>query len=276
MPQLSLYQTEEDELNVVNAAFEAGCWIVPDLDYEAPEAQVLKTGESFKQARRDERHFFILHKRFMRSPLHMRQILKHGRNVFYVSPSEGGPFLEFLGGGIIEDNESEEEEWIAACAGAGQAAATRAFAAAEDGGSHRPRLLHRLGRSASRPISPPAPPTTSPASSTSRPASASAATPVQANSGSPQAPKLPTKPKNCRLASTYNAALVDMEAAAIARLAACADPFLCIKASATARRQTPRFQSFPVPERTISKPFVSVFMQHCDLGTGPPHPDGRK
>jgi hypothetical protein len=106
MPQLSLYQTEEDELNVVNAAFEAGCWIVPDLDYEAPEAQVLKTGESFKQARRDERHFFILHKRFMRSPLHMRQILKHGRNVFYVSPSEGGPFLEFLGGGIIEDNES--------------------------------------------------------------------------------------------------------------------------------------------------------------------------
>src|SRR5580692_10848116 len=29
---------------------------------------------------------------------------------------------------------NEEEEWIAACAGAGQAAATRAFAAIEDGG----------------------------------------------------------------------------------------------------------------------------------------------
>ena len=29
---------------------------------------------------------------------------------------------------------SEDEEWIAACAGAGQAAATRAFAAIEDGG----------------------------------------------------------------------------------------------------------------------------------------------
>ena len=29
---------------------------------------------------------------------------------------------------------TEEEEWIAACAGAGQAAATRAFAAIEDGG----------------------------------------------------------------------------------------------------------------------------------------------
>ena len=28
----------------------------------------------------------------------------------------------------------EEEEWIAACAGAGQGAATRAFAAIEDGG----------------------------------------------------------------------------------------------------------------------------------------------
>ena len=50
------------------------------------------------------------------------------------------------------------------------------------------------------------------------------------NSGSPPAPRWPPYTEKRRLASAYNAALVDMEAAAVARLAAMRGiPFYCIK-----------------------------------------------
>jgi hypothetical protein len=90
---------------------------------------------------------------------------------------------------------NEEEEWIAACAGAGQAAATRAFAAIEDGGPID--LVFSIGwAGALAPKSLPAPRTTLPASSTSAPASASNCDAGAANSGSSPAPRWPTQPKS--------------------------------------------------------------------------------
>ena len=66
---------------------------------------------------------------------------------------------------------NEEEEWIAACAGAGQVAATRAFAAIEDGGPID--LVFSIGwAGALRAEIAQARPTMSPASSTCAPASA--------------------------------------------------------------------------------------------------------
>jgi adenosylhomocysteine nucleosidase len=124
---------------------------------------------------------------------------------------------------------NEEEEWIAACAGAGQAAATRAFAAIEDGGPID--LVFSLGwAGALRPEL--------------EPGSAHNVGGVidvrtgerfrcDAESGDQwlvTAPAVVNEGEKLRLARAHSAALVDMEAAAIARLAAMRQiPFYCIK-----------------------------------------------
>jgi adenosylhomocysteine nucleosidase len=124
---------------------------------------------------------------------------------------------------------NEEEEWIAACAGAGQAAATRAFSAIEDGGPID--LVFSIGwAGALRPEM--------------TPGSAHNVAGVidvktgerfrcDAESGDQwlvTAPAVAGPDEKLRLAKAYNAALVDMEAAAIARLAAMRQiPFYCIK-----------------------------------------------
>ena len=124
---------------------------------------------------------------------------------------------------------NEDEEWIAACAGAGQSAATRAFAAIEDGGPID--LVFSIGwAGALRPEI----------------ASGSAhnvAGVIDVRTGErfhcdvgagdlwlATSPKVASRAEKRRLASTYNAALVDMEAAAVARLAAMREiPFYCFK-----------------------------------------------
>jgi len=124
---------------------------------------------------------------------------------------------------------NEEEEWIAACAGAGQAAATRAFAAIEDGGPID--LVFSLGWAGAL-------------RSDLAPGSAHNVAGVidiktgeryrcDAEAGDEwllTAPAVANADEKLRLARTYKAALVDMEAAAIARLAAMREiPFYCIK-----------------------------------------------
>jgi len=106
MPELQLYQTELDELKLVKAAFTEGCWMVPDSNYQTPEAISLRTVEQYLASRKNERHFFILNKLFSRLPFQMRKISKDGKIVYYISPSQGGPFLEFMGGGVIQDEKT--------------------------------------------------------------------------------------------------------------------------------------------------------------------------
>jgi adenosylhomocysteine nucleosidase len=124
---------------------------------------------------------------------------------------------------------NEEEEWIAACAGAGQAAATRAFAAIEDGGPID--LVFSLGWAGAL-------------RSDLAPGSAhNCAGVIDVNTGERfrcdaesgdqwlvTAPAVANEAEKLRLAKAYSAALVDMEAASIARLAAMRQiPFYCIK-----------------------------------------------
>jgi adenosylhomocysteine nucleosidase len=124
---------------------------------------------------------------------------------------------------------NEEEEWIAACAGAGQQAATRAFAAVENGGPID--LVFSIGW----------------AGALQRDIAAGTAHNVvgvvdvktgerfhcEAGAGElwlATSPKVADRSEKLRLASAYSAALVDMEAAAIARLTATRGiPFYCIK-----------------------------------------------
>jgi adenosylhomocysteine nucleosidase len=124
---------------------------------------------------------------------------------------------------------NEEEEWIAACAGAGQAAATRAFAAIEDGGpvdlvisvgwagALRPELVPGSAHNVGGVID----------------VKTGERFRCDAESGDQwlvTAPAVANADEKQRLASAYKASLVDMEAASIARLAAMRQiPFYCIK-----------------------------------------------
>lgn len=124
---------------------------------------------------------------------------------------------------------NEEEEWIAACAGAGQAAATRAFAALEDGGPID--LIFSIGwagalRAGLSPGS---------AHNVAGVIDIQTGERFACDAGAGElwlvtSPKVADEAEKRRLASAYRASLVDMEAAAIARLAAMRGiPFYCIK-----------------------------------------------
>jgi len=122
-----------------------------------------------------------------------------------------------------------EDEWMAACAGAGQDAATRAFAAIEDGGPID--LVFSVGWAGAL------------RGSVAPGAAYNIAGVVDIRTGErfncdAEAGELwlVTSHRVCdeeekrRLASTYGAGLVDMEAAGVARLAAMREiPFYCIK-----------------------------------------------
>jgi len=122
-----------------------------------------------------------------------------------------------------------EEEWMAACAGVGQAAAARAFAGIEEGGPIS--LVFSVGWAGAL-------------TGGALPGSAhNAAGVIDARTGERfhcdadagplwlvTSPKVADQAEKLRLAGAYSAALVDMEAAAIARLAAMRGiPFYCIK-----------------------------------------------
>ena len=143
---------------------------------------------------------------------------------------------------------TEEEEWIAACSGAGQPAATRAFAAIEEGGPID--LVFSIGWAGAL-------------RAEIAPGTAhNAAGVIDVRTGErfrcdagagdlwlATSPAVVNAQEKRRLASAYNAALVDMEAAAIARLAAMRGiPFYAIKGVSDALTdRLPDFNRFLTP-----------------------------
>jgi adenosylhomocysteine nucleosidase len=139
----------------------------------------------------------------------------------------------------------EEEEWIAACAGAGQDAATRAFAALEDGGPID--LVLSIGWAGALRADVPA----GSAHNVGGVIDARTGERFLCDAGAGElwlvtSPIVADEMEKRRLANTYHAALVDMEAAAIARLAAMREiPFYCIKGvSDGVRERLPDFNRF--------------------------------
>ena len=124
---------------------------------------------------------------------------------------------------------NEEEEWIAACAGAGQAAATRAFAAIEDGGPID--LVFSIGWAGA--LIPSAAAGT--AHNMAGTIDMLTGDRFRCDAGAGElwlvtSPRVADEAEKLRLAEAYGAGLVDMEAAAVARLAAMRGiPFYCIK-----------------------------------------------
>lgn len=122
-----------------------------------------------------------------------------------------------------------EEEWICACAGMGQSAAMRAFAAIEDGGPVD--LLFSIGWAGAL-MAEAAPGT---AHNVAGVIDALTGERFNCDAGAGDlwlvtSPVVANEAEKRRLAATYLAALVDMEAAAIARLALMRGiPFYCVK-----------------------------------------------
>jgi adenosylhomocysteine nucleosidase len=144
---------------------------------------------------------------------------------------------------------TEEEEWMAACAGAGQAAATRAFSAIEDGGPID--IVFSIGWAGAL------------TNDVEAGQAYNAAGVIDARTGERfrcdagagenwlvTSPKVADAMEKKRLASTYNAGLVDMEAAAIARLAGMREiPFYCFKGVSDALgEKLPDFNRFIAPD----------------------------
>jgi adenosylhomocysteine nucleosidase len=155
---------------------------------------------------------------------------------------------------------NEEEEWIAACAGAGLDAATRAFSGIEDGGPID--LVLSIGWAGALTVE----------------CAAGEAYNVagvidvrtgerfncEAGAGSywlATSTRVAGETEKRRLAATYSAALVDMEAAAIARLAAMRSiPFYCIKGvSDPLNAQLPDFNRFIDAEGQFQTPKFVLF-----------------
>jgi adenosylhomocysteine nucleosidase len=155
---------------------------------------------------------------------------------------------------------TQDEEWIAACAGAGLDAATRAFAGIEDGGPID--LVLSIGWAGAL---------------TEECAAGQAyncAGVIDARTGERfncdagagalwliTSPRVADEPEKRRLASAYKAALVDMEAAAVARLAAMRGiPFYAIKGvSDPVSAKLPDFNRFIDDNGQFQTPKFALF-----------------
>ena len=146
-----------------------------------------------------------------------------------------------------------EDDWVAACAGAGQPAATRAFAEIErDGPVSAVVSVGWVGALSAESLPGKAYRVAGVIDARTGERFEAAADPA----GSPPGPWLVTSPQvadaaeKCRLAETYGAGLVDMEAAAIARLATMRGiPFRCIKGVSDGHAdRLPDFNRFLTPE----------------------------
>ena len=140
---------------------------------------------------------------------------------------------------------NEEEEWIAACAGTGQDAATRAFAALEDGGPID--LVISLGWAGALRADVPG----GSAHNVAGVIDARTGERFLCDAGAGDlwlvtSPNVADEWEKRRLANTYHAVLVDMEAAAVARLAAMREiPFYCFKGvSDGVKARLPDFNRF--------------------------------
>jgi adenosylhomocysteine nucleosidase len=155
---------------------------------------------------------------------------------------------------------TEEEEWIAACAGTGLDAATRAFAAIEDGGPID--LVISIGWAGALK------PEIAAGSAHNCAGVIDARTGERFNCDAgagklwlATSPKVADELEKRRLATTYKTALVDMEAAAIARLAAMRSiPFYAIKGvSDPLDAKLPDFNRFIDPHGQFQTPKFVLF-----------------
>jgi adenosylhomocysteine nucleosidase len=164
----------------------------------------------------------------------------------------------------------EEGEWIAACAGAGQTAATRAFAAAEQYGQsgqpgepsgHLDLALSVGWAGALHPVLEPGLAYAVCGVIDARTGEITPAADWRQDLWLVTSPKVADEAEKRRLAASYGASLVDMEAAAVARLAAMRNiPFYCVKGVSDGfYDELPDFNRFIAPDGRFQTARFTLF-----------------
>lgn len=75
-------------------AFSRGMLLIPDLDFDAPNAIRLDSLVAFEKFLTRTRKFFLIAPSYEESPPSMRSVLKGDRMIYYIFPKSGGPLIE--------------------------------------------------------------------------------------------------------------------------------------------------------------------------------------
>jgi len=107
MPETGFVLAEPDELLLAKAILDMGAVLVPDLDYPTDEHARIGDIHSFVAHRSLTRLFFVLHPSFQEASLEMREILKDGKQVWYVEQRNGGPAINLLLCVVFSEDQQE-------------------------------------------------------------------------------------------------------------------------------------------------------------------------
>src|SRR5947209_15481632 len=101
MPDITVYMTQEDEEKFIQYIFEAGAWLTPDMHYLKPQPVEIRCIKGYKGYRQMLiRKFYIQRQDFTKSALVFRPLNKDDALIYYIGQREGGPYVDFSGGGI--------------------------------------------------------------------------------------------------------------------------------------------------------------------------------
>ena len=103
MPDIVVYLTEDDQDRFVQFLLEAGAWLVADMNYTDPQAGRIDSLDSYRNCRlASVNKFYIQRQDFTHSPLVFRHVEKSGARIYYIGQREGGPNIDFSGGGTYQ------------------------------------------------------------------------------------------------------------------------------------------------------------------------------
>lgn len=106
MPDLHLYMTDIDDIQIATSILNRGCTMIPDLHYDSPTYANLTTVAEYRDYRGQTPAFYLVADSFFKSPLELREIQKNGKSFYYIYPRSGGPTMRFLAGGTFKENGS--------------------------------------------------------------------------------------------------------------------------------------------------------------------------
>jgi hypothetical protein len=96
MAELGILLTPTEERSIVEFVLSKGAFLVPDIDYSSGEHATVRSLSDYLRYRAATRLFFIVHQDYLTAPLEMRQTVKGGNLVYYVTQRNGGPSIDFL------------------------------------------------------------------------------------------------------------------------------------------------------------------------------------
>jgi hypothetical protein len=98
MPELNVFITPEDFLDIAEGCLAAGCRLIPDCHYDSPNYRELRTIEEIRQELPNPwlQGWFVVSQRWERCPLEMGSFERDGNRRYSVMQRNGGPTLDIF------------------------------------------------------------------------------------------------------------------------------------------------------------------------------------